>query len=107
MILLFTILILTTFLFFTHKSKNKLTSQISQVQISKDQIEDQLSNTIVELEVLVNEDQFQINKALEATISSIEKTYSEAVDLYEEMLDLQVASKKTIIVNYLPSHSII
>ena len=93
-ILLLLVLALSVFLFFTQQSKTELSSQILEVQISKDQIEDQLSSTKIELEALVNEDQFQINKALEATISSIEKTYDDAVVLYEEMLDLQVASKK-------------
>lgn len=93
-ILLLLVLALSIFLFFTQQSKTELSSQILEVQISKDQIEDQLSSTKIELEALINEDQFQINKALEATISSIEKTYDDAVVLYEEMLDLQVASKK-------------
>lgn len=93
-ILLLLVLALSVFLFFTQQSKTELSSQILEVQISKDQIEDQLSSTKIELEALVNEDQFQINKALEATISSIEKTYDDVVVLYEEMLDLQVASKK-------------
>lgn len=93
-ILLLLVLALSVFLFFTQQSKTELSSQILEVQISKDQIEDQLSSTKIELEALINEDQFQINKALEATISSIEKTYDDAVVLYEEMLDLQVASKK-------------
>lgn len=46
-----------------------------------------------ELLTLKNQDQFKRNNALEATIKSIEKTYVEAVSVYEDLLDLQTKTK--------------
>lgn len=46
-----------------------------------------------ELVTLQNQDQFKRNNELEATIKSIEKTYTEAVGAYEDLLDLQAKTK--------------
>lgn len=46
-----------------------------------------------ELEVLKSEDQFKKNKELEETINSIEKTYSQAVTLYEKIIDAKDAKR--------------
>lgn len=42
-----------------------------------------------EFTALKNQDQFKRNESLQATISSIEKTYSQSVELYNNVLDLQ------------------
>jgi exopolysaccharide biosynthesis protein len=88
------ILVLAIFLTLYHQQQDQLDTQIVEAQVNQSQLADQLADTKIELEALINEDQFQRNETLEATISSIEKTYGDAVDLYEEMLDLEVASKK-------------
>lgn len=46
-----------------------------------------------ELIALQNQDQFKRNNELEATIKSIEKTYTEAVGVYEDLLDLTTKTK--------------
>ena len=48
-----------------------------------------------ELATLKKEDQYVKNKQLEATISAIEKTYKEAVGVYEELIELKKKSNKT------------
>lgn len=47
-----------------------------------------------ELDVLKSQDQIKKNKELEATISSIEKTYTQAVALYEKIVDARDAKRK-------------
>lgn len=46
-----------------------------------------------ELTKLKSEDQFKKNKDLEATIASIEKTYAQAVTLYEKIIDAKDAKR--------------
>lgn len=46
-----------------------------------------------ELTQLRNEDQFKKNKELETTIQSIEKTYAQAVTLYEKIIDAKDAKR--------------
>ncbi len=46
-----------------------------------------------ELTQLRNEDQFKKNKELETTIMSIEKTYAQAVTLYEKIIDAKDAKR--------------
>ncbi len=46
-----------------------------------------------ELTKLKSEDQFKKNKELESTIQSIEKTYSQAVTLYEKIIDARDAKR--------------
>lgn len=46
------------------------------------------------LAMVQNEDQFVKNKTLEATISAIEKTYGQTVNIYEEVLALKELSKE-------------
>lgn len=47
----------------------------------------------VELTKLKSEDQFKKNKELETTIASIEKTYTQAVTLYEKIIDAKDAKR--------------
>ncbi len=49
-----------------------------------------------ELNKLKSEDQFKKNKDLEATIASIEKTYAQAVTLYEKIIDAKDAKRNVV-----------
>ena len=53
----------------------------------------ELISNLNELESLKNEDQYKVNIALRAKIADIEKTYTKAVSVYEELLKLKDASK--------------
>lgn len=46
-----------------------------------------------ELKQLKNEDQYKRNKELQKEIKAIEDTYTQAVTLYEQILDLRVQKK--------------
>lgn len=79
-----------------------LNKQVSQSNIQAIDLETHLASTSAalttaskELVALMSEDQYQINQALEATISAIEDTYQLAVRSYENLLKLKDVSKKT------------
>ena len=57
-------------------------------------LESQADVYLKELEALKKQDQYLINKDLSQTIGNIEKTYDEAVDVYEDMLDVGVSDKQ-------------
>lgn len=52
-------------------------------------VEYRLASASATIDALLNEDQRQRNDRLEATISAIQKTYTESTKLYEEILDLR------------------
>jgi exopolysaccharide biosynthesis protein len=58
-------------------------------------LDGQLTAVSAELTALENEDQRQINLALEAKIAAIEKTYTDTIKAYEDLLDVKVLVSKT------------
>jgi len=76
-------------------SKIQQDGQITSLQSDRSKLDKQLSNLNIELEDLKNQDQYKINKELEANIKQIEKTYLQAVKSYEKLLGLKNISKKT------------
>ena len=78
----------------TFDNKN-LSSKIQAVTNQKESNESQLDKIKNELEDLKSQDQYLINKKLEADIKAIETTYELAVGAYEKLLDLKEVSKKT------------
>lgn len=48
-----------------------------------------------ELTTLKNQDQYKRNETLQATISAIEKTYSQSINLYQTIMDLQAQKVDT------------
>ncbi|MBI2641277.1 phosphodiester glycosidase family protein [Candidatus Roizmanbacteria bacterium] len=72
-----------------------LKNQVDSLANEKNEVSTRLTNIKSELDVLKKEDQYVKNKNLEETISKIEKTYTQAVDAYEKLLDLKNISKKT------------
>lgn len=66
-----------------------------QQAVTNELIRQKLASVSAELVTLRNEDQFQRNNTLQADIKEIEKTYTQAVDAYEELLDLQAVAKDT------------
>ena len=77
--------------------KNRQTSEINKSQIvqiqqkTNDQLNllTQLASTSATIERLLSEDQRVRNDKLEATVSAIQRTYTESIRLYEEILDLR------------------
>ncbi|NMC35565.1 hypothetical protein GYA49_00820 [Candidatus Beckwithbacteria bacterium] len=58
-------------------------------------LQEQLQITKAALDDLKSQDQYLINKDLEATISAIETTYTQAVTTYEDLLKLKELTSKT------------
>jgi len=82
---------------FTNLQKNNfsLKNQIGQLTTKKSDLEKQLAATGEELNALKNQDQVKINKSLKEEIANIQKTYNQAVNAYEKLLDFKDLSKKT------------
>ena len=70
------------------ETKDNLSSQSASLQ-------KQLIITKQALDELKNQDQYKINKSLEATISAIETTYTDVITTYEELLKLKELTTKT------------
>ena len=68
-----------------------LQSTSKQLSLSK-KSEQQISRSLADLK---NQDQYKRNQSLQATISAIEKTYSQSVALYQNILDLQAQKVDT------------
>lgn len=79
------IFFIALFLGFTSQQTSR---QLTLTQRQKQQIGIALAN-------LKNQDQYKRNETLQATISAIEKTYGESVDLYQNILDLQAQKVDT------------
>jgi len=62
---------------------------LASTQAELQTIEDRLASASATIEKLLAEDQRVRNNQLEATISAIQKTYTESTKLYEEILDLR------------------
>jgi len=65
------------------------TNLLATTQAELQTIEDRLASASATIEKLLAEDQRVRNNQLEATISAIQKTYTESTKLYEEILDLR------------------
>lgn len=72
-----------------------MNTQIFRLTRQEADIKSQLETISQELNQLKNEDQFLRNEALQEKIENIEKTYNQAVDVYENLLSLKEISKKT------------
>jgi len=75
--------------------KLQLDSKISLLKSDKSKLGQQLAKVGVELKNLKSQDQYKINRQLEADMKKIETTYDLAVKTYEKLLDLKNISKKT------------
>lgn len=65
---------------------SKSNSTINELRIANQNVQEELNK-------LKSEDQIKKNKELEATIASIEKTYTQAVSLYEKIVDAKDAKR--------------
>lgn len=72
-----------------------LQQNIIGVASEKKILESRMALLTKQLHDIQSEDQFVKNKALNSDISNIEKTYTQTVDVYEELLKLKDASKNT------------
>ncbi len=75
--------------------KFQLETTIQSLTLNIITLDKQLADQSKELNDLKNQDQYKINKELEATIKKIETTYLQSVKSYENLLDLKNTSKKT------------
>lgn len=73
----------------------KTSSQISDLERIKINLNNSLNKVTSDLKFLKSQDQYLINKDLESKIKSIETTYTKSVAAYEKLLDLKTISKKT------------
>ncbi|OGK19724.1 hypothetical protein A2866_03725 [Candidatus Roizmanbacteria bacterium RIFCSPHIGHO2_01_FULL_39_8] len=88
--------LLTLLVFYIFNTQNqKLTMQIRAISNLNETNEEKLASIKQELGKLKKEDQYVRNEKLQSDIKSIETTYNQAVDAYEELLDLKVVSKNT------------
>jgi len=72
-----------------------LKNKISEFNQKEKDSNAQLTAIGQELDAFKNQDQFKINKQLKEEITNIQKTYDQAVDAYEKLLDLKNQSKNT------------
>ncbi|PIT89097.1 MAG: hypothetical protein COU27_02110 [Candidatus Levybacteria bacterium CG10_big_fil_rev_8_21_14_0_10_36_7] len=89
-LIIFTITIgVTSFLYVSSiQNARQLESQLSQTKKTLDQKKE-------ELEKIKSEDQFVRNEKLQDEIKNIEKTYAQAVQVYEKLLDLKDKGENT------------
>lgn len=64
-------------------------------QAQKNQADGQINHLLNEIKALRNEDQFVRNEALALEIQNIQKTYTQAVATYEDILDLRALTRDT------------
>lgn len=74
---------------------NEESSKYRHLTSDKEKVDRQLTQVKGEVMKLKAEDQYVKNINLQNTISSIEKTYKDAVSVYERLLDLKELTKKT------------
>lgn len=74
---------------------NEESSKYRHLTSDKENVDRQLTQVKGEVMKLKAEDQYVKNINLQNTISSIEKTYKDAVSVYERLLDLKELTKKT------------
>lgn len=76
-------------------STNMFQSEIGKLKTTILSLQKELSNSSKELQSLKSQDQYVINKKLQAEIDNIQKTYKKAVAIYEKLLDFKQKSKDT------------
>lgn len=85
--------------YYLYQTLNTTSSSLSAVlEVKNDEVlalNQLLASASAEVAFLTNQDQYLINKNLEATISAIEKTYNVAVTTYEDLVKLKEKSDKT------------
>lgn len=81
--------------FFFSNKVTSLQNLITSITHEKDRNFQELENIKTELDELKNQDQLKRNDELEGQIQNIEKTYDQAVSVYENLLDLKAKSKDT------------
>lgn len=69
--------------------------KINRDMKSRSEIDNQLKITAEKLQKLQNEDQYKVNQDLREKINNVEKTYKEAVILYERIVDLKAQKQDT------------
>lgn len=74
---------------------NEESSKYRHLTSDKEKVDRQLTQVKGEVMKLKAEDQYVKNINLQNTIASIEKTYKDAVSVYERLLDLKELTKKT------------
>lgn len=89
-IIFFILSILSTFFYYFYFSKN----QILSLQSSKEKVIKDLHSTKKELTSLKNENQYKINKKLEAEIKNIHSLYNETIISYQDIQDLKSQKQK-------------
>lgn len=90
------ILLIIILIFFASQSKNlqDFKEKVTSLSLNENSLRSQLVDVEKELGELKNQDQYKKNSELEDTISNIEKTYKEAVTVYEQILDYKGAGTK-------------
>jgi hypothetical protein len=69
--------------------------KITGTMLENKKLTSQINSTAAELNTLKNEDQYVKNQKLSSDITNIEKTYQQAVNVYEDLLRLKEVSKDT------------
>ena len=78
-----------------YQKTRQLSQQTTQVQAQLDDAKGNLDKTANELQILKNQDQYQTNLELATEINEINKTYKQAVTIYERLLEARDKVKKT------------
>lgn len=67
----------------------------SKIETQRKKLQSQLQIAFQELNDLKNQDQYKINKELEARMKEIEKTFKDTVSVYEDLVKLRELTTKT------------
>ncbi len=73
----------------------KISNEKKQTDVKQADLVSKIHEMQKQLETLQKEDQYVKNKTLEATISAIQKTYTQAVSVYEDLIELKKKNSKT------------
>jgi exopolysaccharide biosynthesis protein len=94
------VVVISSALIFSTLSRNR--SQVSMLQVvsmelgkERDELKIKLAENLMKLSELESQDQYKINIELKQKINSIEKAYTKAVTVYEELLKLKESSNST------------
>lgn len=94
-IILFLVIVFGISTYFYNNRITSLNSLIQNLTQEKDKNLESLTTIGQELEVLKNQDQVKINKALSDEVKSIQNTYTKAVSVYEPLVDFKEANKSS------------
>ena len=82
--------------FLTVRTENThLLGRITELESEQSQLVNELASVSAQLTTLQSEDQFVRNEKLAEEIASIQKTYRQAVETYEELVKLREQTQKT------------